>query len=488
MNRKHKKIKFRVHRDYIKREAQHFKDHKKGLPEWIKNSDDSYTRHEDSENKDLENAKIILNLDEKHISCLDFGGGDFNKIEQHLFYWGDPKAATYGEELKKKIVSGGHGNGGKYYALSQFKTCKIINYYKGKLSVFVIEDDSDYIEIENEEVTPPEAIKEAGIGEFDYFKRQNRELYDKLYQGKLNFFCWKGIGPRDKLQISYKKRAEMLISSIANHPQSRSALRSRKVDVLLNGKLFWPDLEPEKAGIDEKFGVKEFSLPNKIGGYKFNKYFNSVLKISLSKKPLMGDKSSLNILEIDAFQKNIAYYNIPDLMLDKSLSKSLIAYVDCPELKKDYNCVSNDRVHLIDGLEITPLFLNWCRLKIKEVLDELTDREKKIEEKSQLNELRNFLDDITDEISELLEEDNLIKPKFSKEGKDRAEVDAPTEKEGFGGDGKIKNKGDGKRRGGKENREDTSENKKGKSKLKILLSNHDPDPLNPGKTYDMIER
>jgi len=82
----------------------------------------------------------------------------------------------------------------------------------------------------------------------------------------------------------------------------------------------------------------------------------------------MGDKSSLNILEIDAFQKNIAYYNIPDLMLDKSLSKSLIAYVDCPELKKDYNCVSSiphpfSFLHFAGIVKENGVYKNKCNYK-----------------------------------------------------------------------------------------------------------------------------
>jgi len=486
MNRKSRKIDFKVHRDYIKREAQHFKDHKKGLPEWIKNSDDSYTRQEDKEGKDLEKAKILLNLDKKQIVCLDFGGTEFKKIEKHLFYWGDPKAATQGEELKKKMVSGGHGNGGKYYALAEFEKCKIINYYKGKLSVFVIEEDQDYIEIEDEEASPWEAIKEAGLNEWYYFEKQNKELFEKLCKGDLNFFCWKGVKPKDKTILSNKRKLQLLLSSISNHPQSRSALRSRSVDALYEGRLLWPEMSPEEADIDESFGIKEFALPNEIEGYKFNKSLNSVLRVALSKKPLTGEKSSLNILEIDAFEKNIAYYPLPDLMLDKGLSKSLVANIDCPELK-EYNCVSNDRVNLIEN-EIALLFLNWCRSKIREVLEELADKEKKKEEKTQLNELRSFLDTITEEISELLEEDNIIKPKFSAKGDSKAVVDVPTEKDGFGGDGKIKDKGDGKRKGGKERKEDNVENKKGKSKLRILLSNHDEDPLNPGQTYNMVER
>ena len=81
MNKNKRKLDFKVHRDYIKREAQHFNDHKKGLPEWIKNSDDSYTRHEDIKNENIEDAKIILNLGKKQVACLDFGGTEFKKIE-----------------------------------------------------------------------------------------------------------------------------------------------------------------------------------------------------------------------------------------------------------------------------------------------------------------------------------------------------------------------------------------------------------------------
>jgi len=173
-------------------------------------------------------------------------------------------------------------------------------------------------------------------------------------------------------------------------------------------------------------------------------------------------------------------------MLDKGLSKSLVAHIDCPELK-EYNCVSNDRVHLVEN-EITSLFLEWCRKKIKGVLEELTNKEKKKEEKKNLEELGTFLKEIVKEVLDLLEEENLLKLKFSKSGKEKAEVDVPIDKEGYGKEGKIKKKGGGKRLGGEERKEATADKKRTKSKLKILLSNHDPDPLNPGHTYDMIER
>tara|TARA_Y100000310_G_scaffold268290_1_gene280811 strand:+ start:2113 stop:4059 length:1947 start_codon:yes stop_codon:yes gene_type:complete len=485
MKKKSRKLPHRVHRAQTLRNAEHFREHKKGIPEWFKNSDDSYTRYEDSNEEDLTGAQILLSINKKEICCLDFGGSPANAIIEYLPHYGSPDAATHGKELKKKSVSGGHGSGGKYYALSQFKECKIINYYLGKLTVLRINRIGEYVDIEDKKATPWEAIKEAGLDEWYYFEKQNRDLFDKISTGKLNFFCWRGIGPKDKKPISSRRKVELLLSSISNHPQSRSALKARKVDAIFEGKLLWPGIKPEEPEIDEEFGIKEFALQNKIGGHKFNTYFNSTLKISLSKKPLTGEKSSLNILEIDAHGKNIAYYDLPSFMLDKSLSKSLMAHIDCPELK-EYNRVSEDRVHLIEG-GVTDLFLNWCRSKVKEVLDELKDKERKVEEKTQLNELRNFLDTITEEISELLEEDNILKPKFSTKGESEAEVEAPTTKEGFGSDGKIKKKGGGKRKG-KEKRRDKSESTKGKSRLKILLSNHDSDPLNPGQIYNMIER
>lgn len=485
MNRNKESIPFRVARDYIaEREAENFRDHKKGLPEWIKNSDDSYTRHEEKDGKDLENAKILLNLDKKQIICLDFGGANFQDIHEHLFFYGSSKAATQGKELTRKMVSGGHGNGGKYYALSQFKMCKIINYYQGKLSVFVITKKEDYVEIKNEEATPWEAIKEAGLNEWYYFEKQNKGLFDKLIKGELNFFCWAGIEPKDKGILLDKRKLQMLLSSVSNHPQSRSALRSRSLDALYCGKLLWPNIKPEEVEIDETFGIREFNLPNEIEGYKFNKVLNSVLSVKLSKKPLTGDKSSLNILEIDSFGKNVAYYSLPDFMLDKGLSKSLVARIDCPELK-EYNCISNDRVNLIEN-EPSSLILSWCRSKIHEVLEELTNKEKKKEEEMNLDKLQEFINSITGEISELLEEDNLIKPKFSKLGKEKSVVDAPTDKPGFGKEGEIKEKGGGKRKGATEEKEESSENKKGKSHIQILLSNKQIGP--DGKTYEMVER
>src|SRR3989344_1191223 len=296
---KPEKLTQRVHRDYLLRESEHFRDHKKGIPEWIKNSDDSYARHEVSDKIDYSSLPIFVNIGKKEIVCLDFGGATAKDLIEHCTHYGSPDAATQGKVMAPGKVSGGHGNGGKYYALSQFKECKIISYYQGKLTVLKLNKEGDYVCINGEATTHKDAIEIIGLNEWPYFNKKGIEIFDKIRKGQVDLFCWKGIEPRDKNQID-KRILLRLLQSIANNPQSRPVLRHRIVNVLFNGNLFFPSLKPMEVDPDESFGIRNFILPNKLGGFEFNTHHDSTLAITLSKEPLTGDKASLNILEIDA--------------------------------------------------------------------------------------------------------------------------------------------------------------------------------------------
>ena len=143
MKSKSRLLQQRVHRDYLLREAEHFKDHKKGVPEWLKNSDDAYIRHEEFNKTDFSEIPILLNFNKKEVLCLDFGGANSKDMIEHIPFYGSPEASTQGKKMLNKKVSGGHGNGGKYYALSQFKECQVISYYQGKLTVLKLSKDGD---------------------------------------------------------------------------------------------------------------------------------------------------------------------------------------------------------------------------------------------------------------------------------------------------------------------------------------------------------
>ena len=491
-NYKPRKLPQRVDRDYLLREAEHFRDHKKGIPEWIKNSDDSYTRHEEDDGVRPDQLPIIVNFGRMAITCLDFGGATSKDMIEHIPFYGSTKAATLGKKMIHS-VSGGHGNGGKYYGLAQFQDCKIASYYNGKLTIMRINAEGDYVDTENLSCNGEDALIKAGVGLvnstsswWSYLLYNKPYLLEGIKNGKLNFFCWIGIKPKDKKDMESVKGISRLISEITVNPQARSALKSRTVDILFEGKLYFPDLKPEQVETDSNFGVKEFVLPNMLGKYKFNKGHISILKVWLARHALISDKSPLNILEIDADGRSIATYDLPSFMLEKGISKNLIASIDCPELK-EYKCVSNDRVHLVEN-ETTKIFTDWCKSKITEVIEEVTSKEKQQQEKQNLEELSEYIKEIQNEIKDLLEQEDLLRYKYDQNGDARATVMAPTDKPGYGGKHTIKEKGGGKRSGGLEEKEDTSYQKPSKARLLIKLSNWEDDPLNPGKTFDMIER
>jgi hypothetical protein len=94
-----------------------FRSHEDGLPEWIKNSSDMYTRVDAPPDA---RAILVLMQDKEGanppmVACLDFGGMSTADIEQRFRNWADPDAAG-----DAGIVEGGHGNGGKCYMTQLF--------------------------------------------------------------------------------------------------------------------------------------------------------------------------------------------------------------------------------------------------------------------------------------------------------------------------------------------------------------------------------
>lgn len=476
------KLTQKVHRQYLLREAEHFRDHKIGIPEWIKNSDDSYVRHEEC-GDDFSNLPIIVNFNRDEIFCIDFGGADGKDVIEHVPYYGSPVAASHGKKLKRD-VSGGHGNGGKFYGLAQFNECQVINYYNKKLTIITLKEEADYVNFENKTVEPRWVIDFLGIGEWSYFKEQ-KDIFEAILEGKLNVFCWRGIRPKDR--VSKKTQILKIIEAVTKNPQARPALNTRIVDVLAVGQTLISQLEPMKINVDTVAGERNFVLPNELGGYRFNKNSTSTLKVIFSKDPLTGDSASLNILEILVNGKPKGYHYIPSLLFDKGISKYMYASIDCPELK-DYKCISNERRELIPNHPISDLFIDWCKNKLREVLLEQTDKQMRKDEEKNLEKVSEFVNEVIQDLSELLEQDALTQT-FSEKSEKIGVVDTPTDKPGgYGGKHRIIRPGGGTRTGKIEKTEAGVTEKPKKSKLRIKISNKDEDPLHPGQTYAMIER
>jgi len=327
--------------------------------------------------------------------------------------------------------------------------------------------------------------KLIGFDSWSYFNTKP-ELYRNILSGKLNVFCWMGINPIDKEEISSVRGINKLIKTLEANPQVVPVLKSREVDILFNGRLFLENLKPLSFTEDPTLGKLEFELPDELGKYKFNKMGKSKLIIRFSTEPLIGDKEGLNVLDITARGRSIAYYKLTAFMMDKGPARYMTATIDCPELD-DYKCITNERIELAEN-PVSTLFKDWCKSKIQGVIDEINNKEKKDIEVEELKATKRFLQQVLDKLTTALDE-MLLKKVYNPSGTEQAVVEVPTgETGGYGGDGKIKKRGGGKRRGKTETKEGTSVDKKNESKLKIFVSGIDEDPFNKGKSRDMSAR
>lgn len=108
---------FDVDETFAKIAAREFADLKNGIPEWIKNSNDAYIRA----NRPKGERPIIViysattrGYNVPAFSCLDFVGMSIDNLSI-LKKWGDPTASGFGSG-----ITGGHGNGGKSFAIAGF--------------------------------------------------------------------------------------------------------------------------------------------------------------------------------------------------------------------------------------------------------------------------------------------------------------------------------------------------------------------------------
>lgn len=476
-----------VHRALIIRIAQVFREHKVGIPEWLKNSHDSYVRHEKKGDLlyDVSRLPIIINITKSAITCLDFGGVNPEKLDRHILFHGDPEAATLGEITLKDAVTGGHGNGGKFYGISQFEECNIIDYYEGKLTTYTLTKTDDKPGVYEKPENPKAVAKSMGLDRWLYFSGE-KQLYYDIMIGKVNVFCWQGIKPRDTSEISSARYLNKLIRQIVCNPQAITVLRSRKVDILFNGEIYISGLKPIEIVEDPTIHSREFRLPDNLEQYKFNKKGVSVLRVRFSVDRLVGDKEGLNTLDITVHGKPIATYHLPEWLMNKGSATYLTATIECPELA-EYECITNERNTLAPN-PISALFLDWCKEKIQSIVDEIDAKERKETEIKELQATQEFLQDVMNKLSSILEQEDILKNVYSSKG-ETATVEVPTEElGGYGGSGHVKKPGAGKRRGKKVLKDDKGLPKKDMARPKILISGLDKDPLNPGQDYIMSPR
>jgi hypothetical protein len=217
-----------------------FQSHENGLPEWVKNAADAYTR---AEAKPVDRVIVILTCDLlKHgppsIACLDFVGTTSEHIERYFRHWADPEAAAQGTGSK---VQGGHGNGGKCYMTQMFQEFSLLHTVregrgcrygtKGGTTTFGYvpgpQRGRDYV-VEDLNAELSEALKSLNCP----LSKLPQTARDALERAE-GFTLVRGVRPK---HFDKKIRITDLLGQLRDHPQMLTSLEYASVYVVHNGR------------------------------------------------------------------------------------------------------------------------------------------------------------------------------------------------------------------------------------------------------------
>lgn len=461
-------------------------DHVKGLAEWIKNSADAYTRADVPDSGQFVYLRFMPKDGKRpaSFSCVDFVGMASDDIDKAFKRWGDRRAAGRGTG---KRTLGGHGNGGKFYMRQMFARSQFVTYRDGRLNVFGFNERKRYgyaDGFENKRTSLEDARNFAYLTELD-IPVAIRHLWKTTGVG---FTVVTGESP-ERLR-AWKSHVAEICRKLRVHPQSRRLIRHKQIFV------WTPPGKPQQLTSEEIApkpgfeGPYSFELPESIdhGGkrivFRNRKYPEGRLVLATSVEPFSraGERSALNSIDILGEVGCIGSYRINELGYLKHAAHAEFLYGECfcPILEdEEDDCVRNDREKLVDT-EKTQALLAWIRTKVDEICGQIAEQEQKekrrveLNESSALNDLLNkwknrFMTRIFAEVLAGIDGDGGVGP-GGQSGVD------PWFGDGKGSGGGRREGGDGT--GGSGGGQGGSQ-KRAPRFPRVLLSSHDPDPLDP---------
>jgi hypothetical protein len=439
LNNARRSIKTRIHPDFLDTIGKSFKfKHGKGVAEWLKNSLDQYLRLLKSKDENLTgNWPVFIHLIDganqskgPNLAVIDFGGTTYNAVEKFFLYWGDTSAATHGKTIKDVALTGGHGNGGKFYMREMWRDgARFFTWKKGKATSLVVQKmenrETGYFEIEDTAMGWRDALNMAlpvaehlgGTNEIlVYLQNTLPNIFAELENQKRGFSVI--VGRRavqtmssNDVVVGGRWKHQQLIDEICDAQQARRPIRELSITVFVNGQLKIDCLTPYSIEEDGNWPNVTYVIPGSIvAALKGGLSDAGVLTIRKSANQLTGRLKDLNSLFIaDSKGNPIATYPIHELSFPGY--SPLMSFIN-GELQLSFSeisqIVTNDRERLVDS-PTTKLILEFVGEKIWERIQiiEKTARENKTKEDlelaSKLNETLNkhaqrFLQQVQTEI------------------------------------------------------------------------------------------
>lgn len=356
-----------------------FKNHVKGLSEWLKNSADAYIDRGTS----LSNQFVVLRFTDENvptptIECIDFIGMSHENIQEAVRRWGDPTASKRGKNIK---TYGGHGNGGKFYMRQAFNESRIITYKDGLLNVWGFSENGKYgfaNGCEKKKMEPSDAIKFAKINTLPISKN----IKDRIISKETGFTVVIGYDP---FGVRKKMKPSREMERLKDFPQSRRILQQIQVSVVYNGNSLYGLLKPEELHPKEKFETPRIiPVPEtiEVGSGREKAAINLasekypqgklILKTSSEVLAKAGKLGELNRIDILGEVGVIGSYRLYEIDV-KGWPQASFIYGECqvPILENPENdCVSNDRNKLVPN-ETTDALIDWIAQEVDRLAGEI---------------------------------------------------------------------------------------------------------------------
>lgn len=227
---------YEVDETFAKIAAREFADLKNGIPEWIKNSNDAYLRA----NKAKGERPIIVvysantkDYDVPAFACLDIVGMSTENLAV-LKRWGDPTASGSGFG-----ITGGHGNGGKSFAIAGFNGPTIYYTFKNSIAnIYGFPEPPRPVTAwfpggKNTNIENPKGFLEEALSHISLKLSDLPEHVCGLLSDIAGFTLVVGHGPKDMTGKLLSKWTEIL----RNHKEMMLPLSNCEIYVIANRRL-----------------------------------------------------------------------------------------------------------------------------------------------------------------------------------------------------------------------------------------------------------
>ena len=519
-DRNDNRIPTKISPDVLDQIGRDFKfNHAKGIAEWLKNSLDAYLvrRHNGDERSSglwPVHLHLINGLGRRsgpNLAVMDFCGTTYADVEGFLLNWFDTSAAQRGSRADLASLTGGHGNGGKFYMREMWERgARFCTWLDGNVTSLIVDHASDgtcgYWEYQNEPCSWHRALEVAyadvGLSSYDieeFAGSIDPHLINELDNGFRGFSVVAGLSGKQIWTandvVSVKRwKPEKLIEAVRDAPAAHRPLREIMIRVAVDGKLVLPHLRPGEVDEDPAWPMRECQMPvalthpdggsNRIRFDVGGAVQGGLLTIRKAVSPLTGRRRLLNQITVfDPGGNPVGSFPITDLAAGSADHTAFLFGDLAVDFKEIEQFVENDRESFRRTPQVEAIRL-WIRDQLSMLVDDMEneahaiERERNLEKAVHLNQL---LNDYARKFLQQLESEVFIDWLDEPGGGEGGMGIDDGSRGGTGGQGG----GNEDDSGGRKDEPGTEQRVRRSRFPRILLSGHDGDPASPSHTREL---